>query len=72
MLELQNAQERETADWIKLLQKADSRFKLTGIKRSPESKLALIEVTWQDRYITIEKEKIQVRPLDPVNEGPIQ
>lgn len=48
MLGMQNSKERDPNDWENLFHDADSRFKLVGITIPPKSKLAIIEVCWDE------------------------
>ena len=54
MLELFNSKERDEDNWITLLQEADSRFRLIGIKQPPSSNLSFIEVVWKGTEASIE------------------
>ena len=47
MLELQNSKEREPDDWASLFERADTHFKLVGIKMPPGSKLSFVEAKWE-------------------------
>ena len=46
MLALLNAQERSAEEWESLLQKADSRFKLSRIIQPLLANQGIIEVVW--------------------------
>lgn len=46
MLMLFNSQERDLKSWQELFMKADPRYRLNSIKRSPESFLSVIEFVW--------------------------
>lgn len=46
MLELHNAKERGMNDWVELLAKADSRFKLLNVRTPRGSRLAVMEIGW--------------------------
>ena len=46
MLKSHNAKERDIEDWIGLLAKADSRFRLLNCKQPTGSRLTVMEVGW--------------------------
>jgi hypothetical protein len=46
MWEIQNGKEREARDWDALFQAADARLKLTHATQPKDSKLGIIEATW--------------------------
>jgi len=47
MLQLLNAQERETEEFESLFSKADARFKYVGAWKEPDAKLSIIEARWE-------------------------
>jgi hypothetical protein len=47
MLEIGNAKERDLDEWTNLFEEADSRFIFQGIKQPLDSRLAIIEATWE-------------------------
>lgn len=47
MKQIQNARERDEADWKTLLKGADERFQICDFKHPPGSELAIIIVGWQ-------------------------
>lgn len=49
MLEIHNGKERDMGDWTQLFEDADRRFKISGVKQPPLSRLALLEVEWDTR-----------------------
>lgn len=42
-----NSAERTRADWLRLLDKADGRFRLHNISRPEGSTMSVIEVLWK-------------------------
>lgn len=48
MKEVCNAQERDLADWKAIFDKADSRFRFTGTKKTAHAKFDIIEAIWDD------------------------
>ena len=46
MMTLFNAREREKADWIKLLQEADPRYRLVDAKRPKVGTMGVIVAEW--------------------------
>ena len=47
MLELYNGKERDRDDWAELIEHADSRFVLRGIRKPDGSFLSFIEIVWE-------------------------
>ena len=45
MLSIQNSRERDAADWRKLFETADSRFRFEGVRKLPGG-MGLVEVLW--------------------------
>ena len=43
-----NAKERDFNDWTSLLFMADPKFKMMGVNQLPSSRLALMEVSWNE------------------------
>ncbi|MCJ1379615.1 hypothetical protein MMC17_002717 [Xylographa soralifera] len=48
MMECYNAKERDVEEWAQLFLAADSRFMFRGVKVPMGSKLAIIEVSWEE------------------------
>lgn len=44
---IQNAKERDAADWTKLFESVDTRFKNMNVISPPGSFLCIISVTWE-------------------------
>jgi hypothetical protein len=44
---IQNAKERDLADWTQLFEAVDPRFKHLEVISPPDSFLAMISVTWE-------------------------
>ncbi|KAJ8131015.1 hypothetical protein O1611_g2611 [Lasiodiplodia mahajangana] len=47
MSSIQNAKERELAEWIELFRRADERFEFEGVTTPPGSQLSLLVATWK-------------------------
>lgn len=47
MLQLYNSREREQAEWVRLFEQADSRFRFVGMRQPAGSAMAVLEAVWE-------------------------